>query len=140
MFNLSTRRPDAFERVLGFPSLFDLALDFKPEVEPMRINVKETDDNYLVEAEVPAADKDEVDVTVENGYVTISVEHKESNETKNERNIVKEMRAYSCQRSVRLPENIKSDNVEAELEKGILHLTIPKAESAKPKKVKIDVK
>jgi len=94
----------------------------------------------VVETSLPGIDADKVDISVENDVLTISGKTEEKSEVKREDYYRKEIREGSFSRSVILPFKVKADEAQAEYAKGILTITIPKAEEAKPKKISIKAK
>ena len=111
--------------------VFDVFEDFfKPmfydeQLDSMRTDIKETDKDYQLSIEMPGFKKDEIKVSLENGYLTVSAE---KNETEEEG---KECRV-SCQRSYYVGDKVQEENVKAKYENGMLQLTVPKEE---PKKI-----
>ena len=103
------------------------------------IDVAETDEEIVVTAELPGVKQDEVDITITDDVLTLKGEKKEEKEVK-EKNYHRVERSYgSFQRSISLPTGVKSDEAKASYKDGVLHITVPKAEEAKPKQIKIDV-
>lgn len=103
------------------------------------IDVAETDEEIVVTAELPGVKQDEVDITITDDVLTLKGEKKEEKEVK-EKNYHRVERSYgSFQRSISLPTGVKSDEAKAAYKDGVLHITVPKAEEAKPKQIKIDV-
>jgi HSP20 family protein len=101
------------------------------------IDIYETPEAYKVVAELPGFDPGEVDVTVNDGTLTIKGERKFYSET-NEENFHRiERRFGAFQRLVSLPQQVQADKVEAAFDKGVLTVSIPKAELAKPRKIEI---
>lgn len=101
------------------------------------IDIYETPDSYKVVAELPGFAPDEVDVTVNEGTLTIRGERKFYNEV-NEENFHRiERRFGAFQRLVSLPQQVQSEKVEATFDKGVLTVSIPKAELVKPRKIEI---
>ena len=95
----------------------------------MKTDIQETDKDYILEMDLPGFSKDEVKVSLENGYLTISAAkglNKDEKEKKNGRYIRRERYAGACQRSFYVGENISQDDISAEFKHGILKLTIPK--------------
>jgi len=105
------------------------------------VDITEDEKVLHVKAEVPGIDEKDLTVTLENNVLTISGEKKEERkeENKDNRYIVSERRFGSFYRSIRLPEGIKADKIEAKFKNGVLNIEIPREESAQPKKIKIDV-
>jgi HSP20 family protein len=103
------------------------------------IDVAETDEDIVVTAELPGVKQEEVDITIADDVLTLKGEKKEEKEVK-EKNYHRIERSYgSFQRSISLPTGTKADEAKASYKDGILCITIPKAEEAKPKQIKIDV-
>jgi len=102
------------------------------------IDVHETGDAFDVKAELPGVRKDDVSVSVDNGVLTIRGEKKTENEDKKAHRF--ECAYGSFVRSFTLPQSIKAEKVVAEYKDGVLNMTIPKAEEAKPKQIEVKVK
>ena len=102
------------------------------------VDVKENEDNFVVEAELPGVTEKEIDVKVENDLLTISSHREAEKEEKKEHYILRERRASAFSRSFTLPKNTNRDGIQAVFRNGVLTLTIPKTPEAKPKT--IDVK
>ena len=102
------------------------------------VDIDETEDAFLVKAELPGVEKDDVKLAIENGILTIRGEKKI--ETKDQKHHRVECAYGSFVRSFTLPQTIKAEDVEAEYKNGILNLTIPKSEELKPKQIEIKVK
>ncbi|GAB3051399.1 MULTISPECIES: Hsp20/alpha crystallin family protein [Bacillaceae] len=100
--------------------------------DPFKVDIQETDNEYLVDAELPGIKKNDIDVTLnDEGRLTISVNREENVDTKDEDNnyIHQERRYDSMQRSLFLA-NAKTDDVKAKLEDGLLRITVGKDEQA----------
>lgn len=109
--------------------------------EPEGLSVYETDNDLVVEANVPGVSEDEIDISLEGGVLTIKAEHKEKEEEKKKKKVVyrRAMQAkYLYTTSIPCP--IKVDKAKAELKNGVLTITLPKAEEAKPKKITVKAK
>jgi HSP20 family protein len=103
-------------------------------------DIVETKDALIVKAELPGLTEKEINVEVENGVLTISGERKFEQETK-EKNFLRVERAYGkFIRTLTLPPNVETDKIHAAFNDGLLELTIPKKEEAKPKKITLDIK
>jgi HSP20 family protein len=94
----------------------------------------------VVETQLPGIDPDKVEISVENDVLTVSGSTDEKKEVKREDYYRKEIREGSFSRSVILPMGVKAGEAEAKYDKGILKITLPKAEEAKPKKIAVKVK
>lgn len=104
------------------------------------VDVYQDKDNVIVETSLPGVDPDKVEISVENDVLTISGSSEHKEEVKHEDYYRREIRQGSFSRSVILPMTVKADAAEANYEKGILKITLPKAEEAKPKKIAVKVK
>lgn len=103
------------------------------------VDVAETDNEVVVTAELPGVKQDDVDITITDDVLTLKGEKKEEKEVK-EKNYHRIERSYgSFQRSVSLPAGVQADKAKATYKDGVLHITVPKAEEAKPKQIKINV-
>jgi HSP20 family protein len=100
----------------------------------LRINVREDEDAYVLSALVPGINADELNIQVLEDVVHIKAERKAD---EGDNFLVRELPAGSLARSLRLPTPIDADNVEADVTNGILTLRLPKAQSARPKQIKI---
>jgi len=99
-------------------------------------NILETKDGYVLEAEMPGVNKDGLDITVENGELTI-VGHRAAMEARG-REVYRESRAFNYRRTFELDPSIDTSKVTAHLEQGVLTLHLPKAESVKPRKIAVN--
>jgi HSP20 family protein len=102
------------------------------------VDIFEKGDDLLIRAEVPGVDKDDIDIRVENGVLQIRGERRPNAEVQ-EGNAYRLERAYGrFNRSFTLPTTVDASRIAAKYKDGVLELSIPKAESAKPKKVQIE--
>lgn len=100
----------------------------------MKTDIKETDSAYELEMDLPGFTKDEIQVSLEDGYLTVSAEKgldKDSKEEKTGRYIRRERYAGACQRTFYVGEDLTQEEIKGAFQHGILKLTIPKKE-AKP--------
>ncbi|MHB8534218.1 MAG: Hsp20/alpha crystallin family protein [Sulfuricaulis sp.] len=105
------------------------------------MDVKERDDAYVIVADVPGAKKEDIDITLENGILTITAETRSEQEEKQGERLLRQERRYGKYvRSLRLGTQIDEKQIKADYKDGVLALTLPKAEEVKPKKIKVDVK
>ena len=118
-----------------FEEDFWSGVDFTPAVD-----IYQDKENVIVETPLAGIDPEKVDISIENDVLTISGKTEEKKEVKREDYYRKEVREGSFSRSVILPMAVKSNEAEATSEKGMLKITIPKAEEAKPKKISIKIK
>lgn len=120
----------------GFPALFgesDTAM-----VMP-KVDVRENGDAITVEAELPGMEEKDVDVTLRDGILTIKGEKKSERTTKEDDYHMSERSYGSFQRSFRVPDSVDNENISAKLEKGVLHITLPKRPEAVKAEKKIPI-
>lgn len=103
------------------------------------VDVKEEKDRFVVTADVPGVDPKDIDVTMENGALTIRGERKYESEDKDEATGYRRIeRAYGTfYRRLALPDVADADNITAEGKNGVLEIVIPKSEQAKPRRIEI---
>ena len=94
-------------------------------------DVKELDNGYEIDMELPGFAKEDVKAELNDGYLTISAEHKDTNDEKDKKGkyIRKERYYGKCQRSFYVGEHVTEEDVKAKFENGILQLFVPKKET-----------
>jgi HSP20 family protein len=103
------------------------------------VDIYEQNGNIVLKAELPGVDPKDVDVRVENNILTLSGERKLDNEVKRE-NYHRVERAYgSFTRSFTLPNVVDTEKIKAEYKDGLLRMTLPKKDEARPKQISINV-
>ena len=114
----------------GFPEV-DKALYGKHASHEMKTDVKETDSGYEVDIDLPGFKKDEINVQLDNGYLSISAAKGLDKEEKNKEGkyIRKERYAGAMSRSFYVGDAITQEDIKAKYESGILRLSIPKKEA-----------
>jgi HSP20 family protein len=101
------------------------------------LDVTESENELVINAEVPGMTREDMDISVENGVLTLRGEKKEE-ETKEEGGWRRSERRYGrFERSIRLPQYADAENIDASYQDGILKLIVPKKEAAKPRSIKI---
>lgn len=104
------------------------------------VDMVENDDNFVVSIELPGLKKDEIKMTMQNNVLTISGNKKHEFESK-EDTVHRVERSYgSFCKSVSLPSTIDSSAIKASYDSGVLKVTLPKVEEARPKEIAIDIK
>ena len=108
--------------------------DYTPPLFENRIPVDlyEDKDHTYVRAELPGVSRDELNVEMVDGYLTINATRKAPGQDGGE--------AFALTRSVAIPEAVQADKVAAAYENGVLTVTLPKKEEAKPRKITVEVK
>ncbi len=115
--------------------LFTLGTD---KITP--IDMYHTDKEVVVKASLPGVKPEEVDISITGDCLTIEGESKAEEKVEREGYLYQEHRHGAFSRSVALPSDLQTDKAEASFENGILTLTIPKSEEAKPKQIKVKAK
>ena len=95
----------------------------------MKTDIRETDTSYELEMDLPGFKKDEIKVSLENGYLTISAARgldQDEQEKKTGKYLRRERYAGACERSFYVGEDVTQDEIKGEVKHGILKLTIPK--------------
>jgi HSP20 family protein len=104
-------------------------------------NITEDDEAFSITAELPGLDKGDLEITIQEGNIEIKGEVKEEKKEEKEGQLVRrEYRSSSYYRAFSLPDNIDEDKIDANLDKGILTVRIPKVEPVVPEKKKIEIK
>ena len=104
------------------------------------VDMIENDDNFVVSVELPGLKKEDIKMTMQNNVLTLSGSKKHEFESK-EDTVHRVERSYgSFCRSVNLPSKVDSSAIKASYDSGVLKVTLPKVEEAKPKEISIDVK
>ena len=117
---------DDFQNMLDDFFAEDWSLPRSLSKDTFKIDVKEDDKEYMVEAELPGMTKEDVNLSIEDGRLCISVNKEEVKENKNEKNYIHRERRYtSIQRNVFLAEAANED-IKAKLKDGVLMITVPK--------------
>jgi HSP20 family protein len=101
------------------------------------LDVRTTPEALLVEASLPGVKPEDVDITVENGTLTIRAEDSSEREDEQGGWVVREISRGSLMRTVTLPTGLEADKAEATFDNGVLKLRIPKAEQVKPRQIRI---
>lgn len=136
--NSLSRRNDFFTPFLK--SFFDD--DFFSETNGangnFKVDLKETEDNYLVEADLPGIKKEDINVDFDNNYLVISAKRDDIIEDKNENYVRRERHYGQFQRSFYI-DNADRDKIEAAFQNGVLKITLPKLNKENERKTKIDI-
>ena len=130
----------------GGSSLIDLFDEFERSVfgengrrTPMfNTDIRDEGDHYLLEAELPGFRKEDIDLDVNNGLLTISARHEESSEEKKDNYLCRERRGGSFARTFNL-EGIQEEGITAAYADGVLTLTLPKRRELPPQSRKIAI-
>lgn len=95
----------------------------------MKSDIKETDNNYVIETDLPGYSKENITIDLKNGYLEISAKVESIDESKDKEKYIHKERFYGeCSRNFYVGEDIKEEDISAEFKNGILKITIPKKE------------
>jgi HSP20 family protein len=144
----SLTRWEPYRELATMRQMMDRLLDddfFKPlsmwdrngQTNSLALDVAENEDAYVVRASLPGVSPEDVEVTLTDNVLSIRGESKEDKDIKQENYHLRERSFGSFARSVTLPNPVNADQIEAVNENGVLTLTLPKAESAKPRKIEV---
>lgn len=131
LFNRYNRLP---RRASAAGTNGDTALDWRPVA-----NISETADEYLVKAELPEVSKDDIDVKVHDGVLTIKGERKHEKTTDDEKQHRIESFYGSFARSFSLPQDVDESGIAADSRDGVLTVHLPKTAVEEPKAIDIQV-
>lgn len=106
------------------------------DVYKLRVDIREEDDAFVLTTAVPGLSADDLHIQVLENVVRIEGEYR----TSDGEHLLRELPEGKFIRTLRLPNDVNADKVNAKIEKGILTLNLPKVESARPKKIKIVAK
>jgi HSP20 family protein len=129
----------AFGRFGGLPAEPDRGSQFLEGWFPA-VDVYEDKDNLLVRAELPGMKKEDIEISLHEGFLTLSGERKGQEKKEGTETYRSERWLGRFQRTLSLPCSVVPDKIKATYTDGILTVTLPKAEEAKPKQIPISVK
>jgi len=104
------------------------------------IDLYQTADDVVVKASLPGLKAEDVEISVESNVLTLRGEFNQESEKKEATYHIRERRSGAFERSVMLPTDVQTDKAKADFEDGILTITLPKAETVKPKTITIKAK
>ena len=111
-----------------------------PTTVALPLDVTEGENDFVVTASLPGVSPEDVQTTVQGDTVMIKAESKAKGEKKGENWLMRERRTGSYQRSITLGTPISADKASAQFEDGVLTLTLPKSEQARPKQIKLNAR
>lgn len=120
----------------GFPSLFDFDTDsaFSASSGTLRTLWYEKEDAYQVRLDLPGVGKDNISLEIEDGVLSVKATRAFQGESEGE----KSRPQFTYKKSIELPEGTQEDKVSANYEDGVLSLTLPRGEKAKPRQIQVD--
>ena len=126
-----------------FDDFFEDGFPSKKERNLMRTDIREKKDKYLIDIDLPGFDKENINLTLNNGYLNISAKLEKENNYDHEEKYVHRERFYGeCSRSFYVGDDITEEDIGAEFKNGILKIEIPKKEENKklPETKRIEIK
>jgi HSP20 family protein len=140
-------RKDPFDYALGVRDIMDRMFDyslFRPVFpwrgigdETLSIDMVETDDALIVKAAVPGVKPEDINISISGDILTVQGEFQEEQESKEHNVHIRERQYGHFRRDLNLPTAVDSDRADAHFDNGILTLTLPKAEDARPKVITV---
>ena len=124
MMMIPKRKFDLFEDMFKDPF-------FKGENKLMKTDIKENENNYIIDIEMPGYDKENIKIEVEDGYLNVFASINEDKDNSEGEYLRKERYYGECSRSFYVGDNIEVEDVKANFKNGILKLTVPKKEEKK---------
>lgn len=106
-----------------------------PQARSLGVNIREEDEAYILTALVPGLKAEDLNIQVLENVVSIEGEYK----SEDAGFLLNELPHGSFRRTLRMPAEVDAENVQARIADGVLTLTLPKAESARPKKIQVTV-
>ncbi len=102
------------------------------------VDIAETENEIDIKAEMPGMNPNEVEITIQDDALVIRGEHREETEDNKKDYRRREIRYGSFHRSIPLPSRVDAEHATADFNNGVLHLRLPRSESAKPKQIKVN--
>lgn len=113
------------------------ATSYEVESWAIPLDVVQDDDNIVVTASLPGLEADGIDVTLEDGVLTINGETGAESEKTDGKYVIRERRSGKFHRTVRLPDSVDAERVEPRYADGVLTITLPKVEAKKAKRLQV---
>lgn len=126
---------DTFDRMMDNSFFSGTDKDFAP----CRTDIIDKGDKYLLKADMPGFNKDEIDIDIDGDQLTISAEHKEESKDEKKNYVRCERRYGALSRSFDI-EGIDAGKISAQYSNGVLELSLPKVVETKPESKKIEIK
>lgn len=136
---------DSFFDPFFIPSVFDKSVfnSLKTNQMPtnfMKTDIREKDNEYLIEVDIPGVDKEDIEITLVDGYLSITAKKEEKTETKEDGVYIRQERYYGSQsRRIYVGDEITENDISAKFDKGVLELIVPKKEAPEPEKKSIQI-
>jgi HSP20 family protein len=126
-----------FAQALGLHGQWQSATGASTRAWAPALDISEGTDAYLVAVELPGVKLDDLEITLEDGLLTIQGERHFAHDSSEEQFHRVERSSGAFRRSITLPAHVEADAVEASMEDGVLRILVPKAEEAKAKRIQV---
>jgi len=103
------------------------------------IDLKEEADHFVLRTDLPGVKKDEIDISIKGGLLTLKGERKRESEARGKDYYYSERSFGTFSRTLELPMEVDAEKVKANYKDGVLELTLPKAEGARPRQIKVNI-
>jgi HSP20 family protein len=127
-----------FAHALGLHGQWQRATGAATPAWAPALDIAERKDAYLVTVELPGVKLDDLQITLEDGLLTIQGERHFAHDSSEEQVHRVERSSGAFRRAITLPAQVMADEVEASFEDGVLRILVPKAEQAKPKRIQVN--
>ena len=128
LFDLSTQVDQLFNTRQGNGS---------PAFRSLPVDIRQTDTEFVIDASAPGFKPEEVEVTVDGDVLTIRGRRDVASEDKSDQYLRRERRVSSVFRRIGLPTEVRADEISATFENGVLHVTVPRAQKAQPRRIPV---
>ena len=129
-----------FDDLMGSRFRSSVVLRREETAKMPAIDVSEDEGAYLVKAELPGVAREDLDVTIKDGVLSINAERKKEKKNDKDGRVIREERYYGkFVRSLRLGSDVDESGIEAHYEDGVLNLSLPKTAEVKPRKVDVKI-
>jgi len=131
---------DTFKSIMNSPLFQNIEKSSTNKTYIPKVRISEDKDNFNIRLELPGMTKEDVKISVENNELTVSGNKKEEKRTEETNLIINEIYSGEFSRKFNVSNDIKIDAIEAEYTDGVLNITLPKIEEAKPVVKEINIK
>lgn len=135
LFDLQSQVDQLFQSVSGGSSR--QANGGPSEFMNLPVDIRQSDSEFVIEASVPGFKPDEVEVTFDDGVLTLRGQRSERHEEQYGEYVRRERRQSSVYRQIGLPAEVRADEIGATFENGVLRITVPRAQKAQPKRIAV---
>lgn len=127
-----------------FNAFHDFEKDFfgsETSFNSCKTDIKDNGDKYVLEAELPGFDKQDINLDIDGGFLTLTAEHSSENEEKdNDGKYIRRERSYGSYRRSFDISNVNADKIDAEYKNGVLTVALPKKEIAPPETKRLEIR